>query len=99
MAALTLDDFAPHVGDTFVADFGDDGTLDLTLAEAEVQSTGNDHDEAFSLVFRGPLDNVFEQATVPILHESVGALDIFLVPVADVDDGRLYQAIFTRTLD
>ena len=52
MAALTLDDFAPHVGDTFVADFGDEGTLDLTLAEAEVQPTGNDHDEAFSLIFR-----------------------------------------------
>ena len=91
-----LDDFEPYVGDVFVADFGDDGTLDLELIEAVHRPTGNELDTSFSLVFRGPLDRVFEQTTVPVRHTSVGELAIFLVPIAEDTDGRRYEAVFTR---
>ena len=93
---MELEDFQPLVDDTFVADFGADGTLELTLVEAADVPTGNDHDTAFSLLFRGPMDPVFQQSLVPLVHESFGSAELFLVAVGEDESGRLYEAVFTR---
>lgn len=93
---LGLDDFAPLVGATFIADFGAEGTVELILEEATEQPTGNDHDIAFSLVFCGPLGSAFDQGLVPLTHDAIGTHDTFLVPISEGASGRRYQAIYTR---
>lgn len=93
---IQLDKVEPHVGEVFVADFGEQGTVDLVLIEAAARPTGNANDSAFSLVFRGPLDRVFEQGSIDLSHASIGREHIFLVAVGESEAGRLYEAVFTR---
>ena len=50
--------------------------------------------ERFSLFFRGPADIFVPQGTYTLEHEQMGALDIFLVPVARGERGFLYESVF-----
>lgn len=89
--------FVPHVGDTF-------GLRDTDLAL--VLSGAREHDQAggrgpdgrqrrqFSLHFDGPLDQALPQGTYVLHHESLGDLDVFLVPLGPADDTMRYEAAF-----
>jgi hypothetical protein len=49
----------------------------------------------FALTFRGPLDRPIDQGTYALAHAELGGFEIFIVPIAEDDDGRLYEAVFT----
>lgn len=94
---LTVEDFRPRVGETFVARAldGSDGELELELAEARGLGETFRVREAFTLLFRGPSEPPLAQATYRFAHDGLGELEIFIVPVAATEDGRDYEAIFT----
>ncbi|MDQ1639915.1 MAG: hypothetical protein QOF62_3254 [Pyrinomonadaceae bacterium] len=52
--------------------------------------------EQFSIMFRGDTDMALEQGTFHLEHPSMGALDIFLVPVKRDEEGMYYEAIFSN---
>lgn len=52
--------------------------------------------EQFSLRFRGDRNQVFPQRIYPMKHESIGDLDLFLVPVGRDETGTFYEAVFNR---
>jgi hypothetical protein len=97
---LTADTFAPAVGDTFAVDAGDAGELRLELIESRLQYPDRPaEDESgtrapFSLLFRGPADPVLPQRIYRLEHESLGPLEIFIVPIARDDAGSTYEAVF-----
>ena len=66
-------------------------TLDL-VAVSDLRETPRQR--MFSLLFRGPLEKPLEQGALPIRHASMGAEDLFLVPVAREEDGFRYEAVF-----
>ena len=98
---LTVDDFAPIIGDSFA--LGGDGgdTFDLELTEASTMDPGHPATDPegrrtpFSLIFRGPPDPVLPQRIYRVEHAEVGPLEIFIVPVGRDESGTRYQAIFT----
>ena len=49
----------------------------------------------FSLEFLAPASDVLPQAIYRVDHAELGALDLFLVPVARDADGVRYEAVFT----
>ena len=51
--------------------------------------------QAFSLIFRGPLEPVLEQQIWPMQHAAMGSLEIFLVPIGPDKKGMRYEAVFT----
>jgi hypothetical protein len=51
---------------------------------------------AFSVIFRGPLEQPFGQGMYPIRHARMGQVDLFLVPVGREADGMRYEAVFNR---
>ncbi len=71
--------------------------MPLTLAEA---TPGTTHimpgmlRAPFSLVFRSGSAIVLPQQIYRLKNASLGALDIFLVPVARDKQGIVYQAVF-----
>jgi hypothetical protein len=97
---VTATTFEPAVGDTFVLDAGDAGTLDLELLEARQHDPSAPAQDAsgarapFSLTFRGPADPVLPQRIYRLEHDSVGAIEIFIVPIAHDDAGTSYEAVF-----
>jgi hypothetical protein len=52
--------------------------------------------QAFSAIFRGPLESPFPQGTYPVCHAQLGQVELFLVPVGREADGMHYEAVFNR---
>jgi hypothetical protein len=77
--------------------FSLEGGYVLHLVEA--QSTGERGAgmarDPFRLEFLGPTDPILPQRIYRLEHEALGALDIFLVPIARDAGGTTYEAIFT----
>jgi hypothetical protein len=99
---LTVSDFIGHVNHTFRVSLASGEVLNLELIEADtigqsqpIVSPGI-RAQAFSLIFRGPLDRLLPQQIYPIDHPTRGTLEIFLVPLGPNgdSDGLQYQAIF-----
>jgi uncharacterized protein DUF6916 len=92
---LSLETFAPAVGETFTV--GEEGgtTVDLLLVEATSQSGGQPGSRPpFSLLFQGPAEPFLPQATYRFEHPSLGVLGIFIVPLGRDEHGTTYEAFF-----
>ena len=73
------------------------GPVELELTDVEDTSRGPV--DAFSLLFRGPSDKEFRQGTYRLDHNTIGPVDLFLVPILDPQprDTRIcYEAIISR---
>jgi hypothetical protein len=96
---LTATSFAPAVGETFALD-ADGDRLDLELLESRLHDPDAPAEDAsgrrapFSLLFRGPVEPILPQRIYHLEHVSVGAIDIFIVPVAHDGSGTTYEAVF-----
>jgi hypothetical protein len=55
--------------------------------------------ENFSLIFLGPLAPVLPQCIYQLNHDSLGSLEIFLVPVGPEGQNMQYEAVFNRLRD
>lgn len=94
---LTLDDFAPHVGERF--DLVSEGTriaseLAWARAVGEAPPPGSDRRWTFSLVFRTAAEVRLPQRIYGVVHPRLGRLDLFLVPIRPEGPGNLYEAVF-----
>ena len=93
---LTVETFAELVGDRFVLGIGPDATLELELIEANPLGARPGRGRApFSILLRGPLAPVMPQRIYPLAHETLGSLELFIVPIGPRDGGMAYEAIFT----
>jgi len=52
--------------------------------------------EAFSILLRGPSDTPLGQGTYRVEHDTIGAFDLFIVPISQDRDGLNYEACFNR---
>ena len=92
LPSLTLAHFAPHIGQSFALTSQQaPASLRLLSAQSSLhrQHAGR---RGFSLVFAGQPE--LTQAVHPLVHPSLGALDIFLVPIGPGEQGQQYEAIF-----
>lgn len=95
---LTIDTFSGHVNTKFLMHYGDSQTAELELIS--VTDVGSSPRQVqFSLVFQGPPDGPPAQNIFRLEHEKLGALDLFLVPIARNKDGLSYEAVFNRMVE
>jgi hypothetical protein len=94
---MTLEDFEPCVGQTFLVtpENADGFELELT----QVKPLGSPGPAAgarqpFSLLFRGPLEPALAQQLLRIENSTIGELALFLVPIGPDENGMLYDATF-----
>ena len=94
--SLTVESFDDRIGERFRVPVAEHELLILELIK--VESTSGEVPEGrrrpFSLTFRGPTTPVLGQATVPIEHDDLRGLALFLVPIGPDDQGMRYQASF-----
>ncbi|NQT89285.1 hypothetical protein HQ560_21130 [bacterium] len=84
------------MGRTFRLD-AEPEAIDMTLTEAAAVGAppaDGSMRQAFSLVFTGPPGCVLPQQTYQLIHQEMGELDIFLVPIGSDEEGTQYEAIF-----
>ncbi len=72
---------------------GNASVTDLELIEATAHGSSAKN---FSLTFSGPLDQFLPQQTYRIEHKSLGAFDLFIVPIGKDQKSFSYQAIFNN---
>ena len=73
--------------------------VELILTEVNRLSTtpdGRGSSSAFSAVFSGPSEPLYEQSIRTLHSVTLGDLDIFLVPVGRDNTAATYEAVFTR---
>lgn len=77
-----------------------DQTLELSLASVNdlalhAPEKARSRNQPFSLLFHGPLTPWARQHTYRLENETLGELDIFLVPLGRKENFMQYEAIFT----
>ena len=96
--AVRFEDFEALVDTSFELP---DEKLELRLCEVSAlgqppKAGGRITRQAFSCLFRGPVEPVLAQGIRRLEHETLGSQELFLVPVGDAEDGgTLYEAVFT----
>jgi len=92
MAALSLGDFAPAVGERYEMEVG--GTCyPVELIEASALNDSGREGGSFRLEFRGPVDPAFQQGLFTF-RRGGEAHDIFVVAIARDEAGTRYEAVF-----
>lgn len=95
----TLARFAGQIDTPFKLRVTPGESVDLVLIEATSRARGRKglEREPFSLVFRAPHSQPLPQGCYRLEHETLGLLEIFLVPLGPEGDteGLHYQALFT----
>ena len=98
LSTLILDSFTPHIGTAFVLEHSE-AEETFTLVEVTALPS-HDHPmkkrDPFSLFFHGKRTDIqFNQQILPLKHEAMGDIQIFLVPIGRNADGTIrYQAVF-----
>ena len=72
------------------------GIVELTLIEVKAMPAQSHaaRPVPFSLVFLGPKNRDLSQGIHAFDHEELGPFEIFIVPIAPVEQGARYEAIF-----
>ena len=95
---FTIEMFEGHENSKFLMHYGDSQTAELELIK--VTDVGSsERQKQFSLRFLGPMDAPILQGIYRVDHDKLGALDLFLVPIARDDKGVQYEAIFNRVVE
>src|SRR6185369_17124085 len=99
---LTLDAIAPLVGQTFRLRLDDGAAIEIVLesvTESPVTAwqppDGAPDRQPFTLLFRGPPQFVLPQRIYRFEHETLGELDLFIVPIGRTPAGVNYEAVFS----
>lgn len=94
LATLVADDFEGHLNETFQIRVPG-GELSTTLKEVRRLGRAIRAGGAFALLFVAPPGPFLKQAIYPVVHPTIGTLELFLVPIGPEPDGNAYEAIFT----
>ena len=98
LESLTVESFEPHVGTSFWVEFDNGRKVELRLTSAAKvmeSEAARLPRHPFSLFFQGPASFPLTQQIYRLTHESLAAMEIFLVPVGKDANGYLYEAVFT----
>ena len=93
---LTCEDFEPHLGSGFTIVDEDVPQLTLTLIEAKQLKPMQNIElprQPFALLFEAPAP-LLPQRIYNFSHDAMGQREIFIVPIAKVENGFQYEAVF-----
>ena len=92
LAALTADQFSPHIGALFQMG---DTELSLTLVAIEAEAAPEGQRAPFSLIFRGPKSPWAPENLWPVKGPDGTVHEIYIAPIhTPSPDWQDYQAVF-----
>ena len=90
---LTREDFDPLLGRQLPLNIGSHPTQ-ATLAEVRTLNSPSPRAAPFALTFVVPRDAPAGQGTYCLTHPTLGAIELFMVPIGADANGTRYEAIF-----
>ena len=91
--------YAGLLGERFRVRLGASNAVDVELASVTDLSSRSSFEgsgECFSILFRGPQDQPFQQNTYTLQHDQIGVFDLFLVPIGPDATPPTYEAVVNR---
>ena len=97
---LTIEMFADRLNDVFAVTIDRSTVIEMELIEVKDlrERFGGGAGlprTPFSIIFRGPGDQVCEQRTYRFEHADLGVQEIFIVPIGPGPGGMRYEAVFS----
>ncbi len=89
----THSQFLANANTRFRWNLGNSSEADLALIDVS-ELTENGLTRSFSLLFRAPGDVPPEQSIYRLSHDTLGAMELFLVPVKQDSEGIYFESIF-----
>ena len=89
------EEFTDQVNSVFRADLNGGGAWDFHLVKIE-SLISNTFQESFSILFRAPADVPAFQNIYRLDNETLGEMDLFLVPVNRDEAGVYFEAVFNH---
>ena len=93
-ATLTEQEFSKHLKTNFRVNSENPFELQLTEVKGYAKENEQSGMERFSIFFLGPENRFLPQGVYSLEHERMGALEIFLVPIARGEGSLHYEAVF-----
>jgi len=96
LEAVAHDTFQERVGERFTLSGPGGETAELELAEVTPRGQAPEEGggrQAFSLLFAGPIEPVFEQRVYRLDNDHLGSMELFLVALGPRDGRMEYEAI------
>jgi hypothetical protein len=94
--SLTFDQFQQHLASTFRVHHAD-GVQEMVLTAVAASTAEPDRlQDNFAIMLHGTATVPLDQGTYKLEHPSLGAFDLFLVPVGKAPAHQAYEAIFSR---
>jgi hypothetical protein len=99
LSELRSEDLSPYLNKTFRILRESSEPLEVELADISELGSGEDCENPgkrrpFSVIFRAPEGTLLPQRIYSVEHDTMGPLEIFLVPVGSDKKGTRYEAIF-----
>ncbi len=94
---LSQREFVAHKGTAFTVIIEGQEAVLLTLVEVKslgTRETGSLTIESFSLIFEGPTSPMLAQSSFEFVHDHMGELAIFIVPLGPIEGVMRYEAVF-----
>ena len=94
---VTHKDFEACLSQPFSVRPENEDDFEIDLIQVKLIGDGDptkDTRQAFSLLFRGPTEHSLSQSLYRIENETLGELQLFLVPLGPDETGMLYDATF-----
>lgn len=93
---LCVEDWLAHLQQDYTLYLSAERTVELRLTNVTPLSAHDGYErQPYSLEFTGPLKPLLPQSTYKFQNESMGELDIFIVPIGPRGQAMYYEAIFT----
>jgi hypothetical protein len=89
----TRESFAKRLHTKFAMHEDESPAIELELIDVRGHGASVTH-ESFSLMFRAPAEAPARQGSYRLEHESLEAMEIFLVPVKKDESGLFFEAVF-----
>ena len=93
---LTFETFTGHEGESFVLHVEDE-RLTLELVEVEhgkYEPMAEGLRDPFLLIFKGPKEPLATEGVFKVAHETLGELDLYLIPIVSPPGQQHYQSVF-----
>ena len=94
---LSLRAFIEHKGSAFTVMAAGGQSVILTLTDVKplgTRETGDLTIESYSLIFEGPTSPMLAQSSFEFVHDQMGELVIFIVPLGPIEGVMRYEAVF-----
>ena len=98
LESFTVETFAGRIGEAFRIVLDDGTPIRTTLVEARTwgeESARGRGRVPFAVTLRGPLRPVLPQRIYRMEHDTIGAFELFIVPIGPDAEGMRYEAVFS----